>query len=371
MKRTFFIFGRTPRLALLELQALYPNASLILPDIAFVPEKVHAQDALHILGGTVKVAEELDCVSTIDASLLFEMLLPFVSEGKIVFGMSGYGNFHIPPSYFSTIKKLFLERNINVRYVEAKHQEALGSVVVAKQHLTELIIIAAGKEYYLGVTQAVQDFEDWNTRDSARPASDPHRGMLPPKVARMIVNIAIAGMNTPVVLDPFCGVGTIIAEALMQHVHAIGVDISEAQIIKAQKNIDWLRAHYGLLHLEAPRILVGDATHISELLPKNSVDAIVTEPFMGNQKETLNVHNTLKGLEKLYIGCLRDWTTVVKPGGRVVMATPAYITDRGIRTVKKVVDRCEILGYTLLAGPIEYSRQNAAVRREFYIFEKK
>ena len=39
--------------------------------------------------------------------------------------------------------------------------------------------------------------------------------------------------------------------------------------------------------------------------------------------------------------------------------------------MKNVVDRCEMLGYTTKAGPIEYSRPQAKVRREFYIFEKK
>ena len=82
------------------------------------------------------------------------------------------------------------------------------------------------------------------------------------------------------------------------------------------------------------------------------------------------VKNILKGLEKLYIGSLREWTNILKPGGKVVIAMPAYDIQRVVVRVKNVVDRCESLGYTLITGPIEYSRPHAVVRREFYIFQK-
>lgn len=380
MKRTFFILGRTPKLAILELQSLYPDAVLMTEDIAVVATAVDAKKVMDRLGGTVKIAEELSTVADISAEILFQALVPFVSEGKISFGLSGYGAAHIQPSIYASIKKLFLARGVNVRYVESKHNEALGSVVVTKQHLVELIIIASSDIYTIAHTTAVQDFEAWNTRDSARPASDPHRGMLPPKVARMIVNIALSGhIGTGTILDPFCGVGTVVGEALMIGATGVGFDILEEAVVKARKNIAWLRAESGLLQTKDVRIDVGDATHVSELLPPSSVDAIVTEPFMGEQMKLVEgekipssrAKNIIKGLQKLYIGCLKEWAKILVPGGRVVMAMPSYMTDRGPMVVKNVVDRCEILGYTHLAGPIEYSRPQAIVRREFYIFQKK
>jgi len=83
------------------------------------------------------------------------------------------------------------------------------------------------------------------------------------------------------------------------------------------------------------------------------------------------VKNILKGLEKLYIGSLKEWVGLLKPRARVVIAMPAYVTPSGVFRVKNVVDRCERDGYTLLTGPIGYSRPQAVVRREFYIFQKK
>ena len=238
----------------------------------------------------------------------------------------------------------------------------------------------------VGVTRAVQDFEDWNKRDFGRPAPDPKHGMLPPKVARMIVNIALprqAGQGklsyTPTLLDPFCGVGTILAEGLFRVANVVGSDLSPDAVSRTEKNLAWLRREYPKVAPFYTKAFVADATHLRDTVPAHSVDAIVTEPYMGeliDEKDRMHltpdrVKHTLKGLEKLYIGSLREWATLVKPGGRVVMAIPAYVTPRGIMRVKNVIDRCEILGYTLLTGPIEYSRPQAIVKREFYVFQKK
>ena len=121
-----------------------------------------------------------------------------------------------------------------------------------------------------------------------------------------------------------------------------------------------------------------DATHISERIT-SPIHAIVTEPYMGDTNassygkviELKKAKNIVKGLEKLYIGCLREWIRILIKGGVVVIALPQYVIGKETVFVKKVIDRCENLGYTLLVGPIEYGRPDAVVRREFYIFQKK
>ena len=86
--------------------------------------------------------------------------------------------------------------------------------------------------------------------------------------------------------------------------------------------------------------------------------------------EPSRIRNIIKGLEKLYIGCLRDWVHVLVPKGKIIIALPAYAISGRIYFVKKVIDMCENLGYTIVDGPIEYSRPQAVVKRQFYIFQK-
>ena len=83
------------------------------------------------------------------------------------------------------------------------------------------------------------------------------------------------------------------------------------------------------------------------------------------------IKNAVKGLEKLYIGCLREWHALLKPHGVVVMALPDIVLANTKYSVKNVIDRCETLGYTTEQGPLPYSRPNAVVRRMFYKFIKR
>jgi len=382
MKRFLFILGRTPELGFLELQSLYPSITRLSAGIAVLDGDVDAKAAMMQLGGTIKIAQMIGEVSEIQTEQLVDVLVPLSHEGKIVFGVSVYGDpTKVSASVLRALKNELVNRNIVTRYIEAKHESTLSSVVVTKQHAVDLVIVVHNGVYILAHTIAVQDFEDWNVRDFGRPAADPKRGMLPPKVARMIVNIAgsteTSGKRT--LLDPFCGVGTILGEALLADWNVVGSDIDPVAIVKTEKNLAWLRSQYGLLQRKVPALFTVDATHISTVQKSDSVDAIVTEPFMGDPsfggKHATVTHelvkNTLKGLEKLYIGCLREWTHVLKSGGQIVIALPEYSVQGRVLTVKSIVDRCESLGYTLVAGPIEYSRPQAMVRRQFFVFKKK
>ncbi|MBP9814548.1 hypothetical protein KBC80_05190 [Candidatus Woesebacteria bacterium] len=382
MKRFLFILGRTPELGFLELQSLYPRITRLSAGIAILDGDVDAKAAMMQLGGTIKIAQMIGEVSEIQTEQLVDVLVPLSHEGKIVFGVSVYGDpTKVSASVLRALKNELVNRNIVTRYIEAKHESTLSSVVVTKQHAVDLVIVVHNGGYILAHTVAVQDFEDWNVRDFGRPAADPKRGMLPPKVARMIVNIAgsteTSGKRT--LLDPFCGVGTILGEALLADWNVVGSDIDPVAIVKTEKNLAWLRSQYGLLQRKVPALFTVDATHISTVQKSDSVDAIVTEPFMGDPsfggKHATVTHelvkNTLKGLEKLYIGCLREWTHVLKSGGQIVIALPEYSVQGRVLTVKSIVDRCESLGYTLVAGPIEYSRPQAMVRRQFFVFKKK
>lgn len=383
MKQTVFIFGRTPHLSFLELQSFYPEAVRILDSVALVTKAVDASEMIHLLGGTVKIVELAASMPKLDTEVLLSELAAHAENGHLTFGISTYGKAHMETSVLAVFKKQLAARGISARYVETKEHETLSSVVVSKQQIKELVVIGTETGYLIGVTRAVQDFEDWNTRDFGRPEPDPKAGMLPPKVARMIVNVALAGNSLapdhhPMLLDPFCGVGTILAEALLRGANTVGSDISETAVAHAKKNLEWLRHTYPAATPLYANVIVSDATHLSTHLTPGSIDAIATEPFMGDTVDSKDaaaltperVKNILKGLEKLYIGALREWVNLLKPGARIVMAMPSYMVNGRVLRVKKVVDRCESLGYTLLTGPIEYGRPQAVVRREFYIFQK-
>jgi tRNA G10 N-methylase Trm11 len=367
MTSYLFILGRTPLLAFLELKTFLPDATLIGEGVAIAANTV----PIDKLGGTVKIAEIIGHTELLTP----EALAPYVDSQ--IFGFSFYPTTLKPSrTLLEGIKTILVRGGRHVRFVESRNGSQLSSVVIQKQQVQEYMIVKQHDGYYVGKTIDVQPFEDWNRRDYGRPYADPKAGMLPPKVSRMVVNIADRSrdvsqpLSQKTLLDPFCGMGTILAEALVMGWNVVGSDQSSEVLDKCRVNLRWLTEKRLAADGVTYRLQSSDAVHVSDLIDKESIDAIATEPFMGPPK-IADAKNIIKGLEKLYIGCLRDWRVVLKPQGMVMMALPMYELGGKIYFVKKVIDMCETLGYTIVTGPIEYSRPQAIVKRTFYLFQKK
>lgn len=379
MKQYLFLSGRTPDLASLELRSVATDIAItaITPSVLEVPlETEQAHQLFKRLGGMIRLAESLATIDKLTAEIIAEHINASADVSKITFGISSTDpGQHISPDLLRGIKDILHSRGISSRFVQATHDSMLSSVVIQSQSLIEFIVIPTAAGIRLARTIAVQDYEEWNKRDYDRPRSDPKAGMLPPKVARMAVNIAVGSSpEGKILVDPFCGMGTVLAESCMLGCEAVGIDIVDTAVSGATQNLAWLAKTYGIAI--KTRVEIGDATHLSDILNPGSVDVIVTEPFMGSTKYANEqpspdkIKDVVKGLERLYIGCLKDWWQVLKPGGVVVMALPEYTVNKRQYFVKKIVDSCENFGYTILAGPIEYSRPQAVVKRLFYKFQR-
>jgi tRNA G10 N-methylase Trm11 len=360
-----YIFGRTPELAFVELHTFLSDVMRVGDGVAISEHVV----PINKLGGTIKIAHVIGNVTSPTA----ESLAPFIDSST--FGLSNYKSSR---TLLEGIKKILSETGKHVRFVESKNGNELSSVVIQKQHVQDYVLVQTKDGYLVGKTIEVQPFEEWNARDYGRPYADPKAGMLPPKVSRMVVNIAdrrrnaAQSLSQKTLLDPFCGMGTILSEALVMGWNVVGGDQSADVVEKARKNLKWLMEKHSDLGVTY-RLNVVDAVHVSGVVDKESIDAIVTEPYLGNASikyQVSSIKNTIKGLEKLYIGCLREWVKILKPQGVVMMALPMYQVEGKTYFVKKVIDMCETLGYTIETGPIEYSRPGATVKRMFYLFQK-
>lgn len=338
-----FVLGNAPELAEEELAAIYPN--------------------YQISGGIIKVAE------IFDDDIVSQLAKDRKPGDRINFGFSG------DQSDPKAVKRQLEEKGFKARFVLPQDGVELSSVVVAKQKVQEI--------YSVGNLRAktvwVQDFESWDKRDYGRPQAQGHIGMLPPKVARMMVNIGIRGQGSGVrLLDPFCGVGTILAEGLVVGAKVIGSDFDARQIQRTKENLEWLAKEYSL-QTTSYRLLQTDARTISTKLSEK-VDAIVTEPDLGPTNPATitskisQVNNKLLGL---YLDCLSNWRNILKIGGRVVIAIPSYIIRDNSLQIREdshvlhdLIDKAKIMGYSLVSGPFPYFRRQATVRRNICVFSK-
>jgi tRNA G10 N-methylase Trm11 len=105
-------------------------------------------------------------------------------------------------------------------------------------------------------------------------------------------------------LDPFCGVGTILQEALLEGVATVGIDVNSWCVKAAEENLEWIAREYELQGADF-RVLQGDIGRLAEKVGLETVNCIVSEPDLGpalKQFPTSRIHKRL--LKNLNL-CLR------------------------------------------------------------------
>jgi len=333
----FFALGNNPTLSIAELSAVLRFQNMILTKNILIADtdEIDAVELIKRFGGTIKIGTVLEEVS--DRNKLLQSILKIITpatEGKYKFGLSYYGDkkFNDKPIGME-IKKFLKEQGISCRWVISK-EKVLSSVVVEQNKLTgkgdEIVLIEHGKNIFLGKTLAVQPFKELSFRDYGRPGRDDESGMLPPKLAQIMINLTKTrdSIKNITLLDPFCGSGTVLTEAiLVGYQNLIGSDLSAKAIADTKTNIEWVKDTYRF-NIPPYELVNESATTISKKIKANSIDAIVTEPFLGPQRGHLDIKKISRELETLYNQALNEFKKILKPNGTIVMLWPVFMTSR-------------------------------------------
>jgi tRNA G10 N-methylase Trm11 len=257
----------------------------------------------------------------------------------------------------------------------------------------EICILAAKEKIYTAKTLSVQDFEDYGRRDYQRPVRDEKQGIIPPKVAQIMLNLSGA-KSGQAVLDPFCGIGTLVQEGLLLGFRMLGSDINKFAIKGSQQNLEWFRNRYkiapGKYSLETADASSGLAKLILD--SGQEISAIVTESTLGPVYSEFptpqEIEKNFADLLALYKKVFAEFAKFLKPKSRVVMCIPAYRRGRDNYICFPSLDWALDLGYNikdlvphLVAKRLKflqlterktaiYDRKDQVVAREIVIFEK-
>lgn len=338
------------------------------------------------LGGTIKIVKVLGEFAEEPVAELLQHTAQATNK-KFHFGFSIYSTDpaismstqkyrQILRSLGTSLKKSFKQSGRSARFVESR-DTVLSSVIVQKEHLLPNdggveIVLFKGKNYLrYGQTLVVQPFADFSRRDYGRPGRDAKSGMLPPKVARLMLNIASPVKNS-VILDPFCGSGTIITEALLLNCNnIIASDISPAAIADTKQNIAWLRTQKNsrISPNSQVRLLAKPAQQLLTLLGHESVHLIVTEGDLGPTTPA-NTEAARAKMQKFYENILPTLTQLLKPYGRIVIALPAWTQDARVITLKlnRLWTKLDLSPFD---KPLFYGRPTARVLRHIHFLTKK
>ncbi|MBR2725300.1 hypothetical protein IKE97_01475 [Candidatus Saccharibacteria bacterium] len=342
------------------------------------------------LGGCLKLAVELE-----EKPLDFLQKLP---EGKITVGVSDYSKGASKKTAVQEalkLKKILVRHGRSVRVVENK-EATLSTATSLHNGLSgknerKVELIKLDDDWYKVI--GVQDIDAYRRRDQARPARDAKVGMLPPKLAQILINLCGPLKPDAVVLDPFCGTGVVLQEALLMGYRAYGTDVNERMVEYATKNLNWLfssRSHSrpssrgSFEHARSDsqcsennqfQIICGDATRFQWQQP---IDAVACEGYLGKPFSKIPTEMELKEQKQecssIVIGFLKNLVGQIKKDTPVAVAVPAWLRENGEYERLDVVDEIEKLGYNVNNKSREgllYARAEQIVARDILILRKK
>ena len=312
------------------------------------------ENAFTKLGGIFKVSKSnTESIKDLDELnpeiLLSELLGNQLNNRKLIWGLSIYSNKEhdlneinktITESFKKALVALGADRNKLIRSTFARF-EGVSALEIPSREVTnrllppsgaELIVIKSENRIHIAQTFRCIDHLDFRNKDFLRPHQNSEVSM-PPRLARILVNLS-GITKSEVILDPFCGAGTILLEAIDLRYNIIGIDIEPEQISKANSNIRWFSKYRKIsLSKSEPKIFVGDSRKLESYFKEDSIDRIVTEPILLPLLKKLpsneNASKMLKKSASTYFDALRSMVKVLKPKGRIIMVAPEIKTLDG------------------------------------------
>jgi len=360
------ILGRQPKISLAELESQFSSVKYLGGFLATFENDTEPEIAM--LGGTVKLARPLDGGPE-------KFLLELDFDGKYVIGVSDYSKGATRRSAQGLalkIKRVLRNHGKSVRVLENK-DAVLSTATVFHSQLGEkpghFELILAEKKWYVGIS--VQNINAYRDRDQNRPARDAKNGMLPPKLAQILINLCGPLKPGATVLDPFCGTGVVLQEAILMGYKAYGTDASERIVEFAKKNLEWLgKGEY--------KLDVGDA---QDFIWEQPIDAVAFEGYLGppmsQPPADIKMKSVMADIYPLYYHTLRNLSSQLKSGTPVVMAVPAWLRPDGHYERLNLLDEIHDMGYNVMKyrtsgqEDLLYHRDGQIVAREIIVLRKK
>lgn len=389
------IAGRQPLISLAEIQALYDKAArLVGKKLVFFEINEDGEENIspdvNRLGGSLKLGRFFDT----DFSKLAIFLATAHPEGKITLGISDFSK--QKKSGLAKQKSMELKRNLakmgrSVRVITSNEPE-ISSATAHHNQLGEKAgcfeIFLIDREIYLSL--GTQNITAYTERDQARPARDAKVGMLPPKLAQILINLCGKLPEEARVLDPFCGTGVVLQEAAIMGYVPYGTDLNERMVEYSKKNLSWLfnernQKRFKILPdliLKKDQILnaisVGDATSFTW---EGEIDAVAFEGYLGAPMSKSPVDIKFKTekakCREIAMGFLKNITPQIKSGTPVVMALPAWLRENGKYAGLNILDEIQEMGYNfekfqdLSQSDLLYYREGQIVAREIIVIRKR
>ena len=430
------LLGRQPEISLAELAAVFgvDNVTRISQQFAKVQT---AQFDITTLGGTIrcaKVITELPASRTDKASLLAASR--FITQHyqakwahsphKITLGLSAYdlavGARDVQKT--GLILKSSLKKSDTSLRLIPNDQPALSTATAHNNKLgnspykVELLLVkTTDRRLIIAESRGVQNITAYTRRDRHRPKRDAFVGMLPPKLAQIMLNLALgagsltgqrshdnsvtgsasslsdksmilrtalpdafdleemAGSRPAVtILDPFCGTGTVLQEALLAGYDVVGTDLSQKMVDYTTENLSWLQSTFTASSRPIGHIIdIHQADATTHRWPDSQhLAAVVCETYLGQPFSAPPAPQKLAEVagncNHIITGFLANIRLQLAPNTPLCIAVPAWYDASGQAAHLPLIKNLQQLGYYQLNHtPLIYRRPDQIVARELLV----
>ncbi len=377
---TLAFLGHQPQISLAELKAVTHPDNILSHDteIALLRKAPLEPD---LMGGLVKMAVVFaitDSPKNIKETLKSHCLATVkkLKTGKITFGVSAYNLKYAPFSLRELnffLKDVFKSQGRNARSILNDNQPLSPTQIfyhrLYLKNKFEICLWQFGKKIYLAQTVWVQNIETYREKDMSRE-KNLRAGIMSPKLAQIMLNL-VATSSDDVVLDPFCGSGIILQEAILRNFKVIGSDLDYQQVKICLNNLKSFSKSKNKDLSNLLDLSTADATN--HKWPAK-IDLVVSETNLGPPLNRFASPQELKPiklrLEKLLKEFLTNLAPQLKNSSRLCLAVPAWPQKNETHLTLNVVDCLEDLGYALVDCELIYRRPKQFVGRQFIVLKK-
>ncbi len=382
--RYLFVLGRNIELSVEEIKAFlekegirFKIISIIKNGILIDAERI-LRGVVDKLGGTISVGEVITTGST-------EKILADLDSKPIYNVRKNKLNYVIHDFNGKDFERIsfYLKNRFRREELKATEKNLTGRIKLQTgKEIPKVSSSLIDEQYFVfadnfGKIMEETDYEKIEKRDMGKPARRSELS-ISPRLAKILINLSKVRQGE-ILLDPFCGVGTILQEALLQDVRVIGIDKDRKAADAAGLNLKWFD-----FPKEKYQLINGDSSKIN--LP-NIVNAIATEPDLGELQKKMPTEQKameiIKGFENLIVSVIKNLkknvrqkaeplansspTSQVK--GRIVFTAPLILAGkkRVSANFKSIALKTNL---NIVKGfPIDEFREDSIVGRSVVVLE--
>lgn len=211
------------------------------------------------------------------------------------------------------------------------------------------------RSVYLGIANQNYDNTDVKKRDMQKPFRRESLA-ISPRLSKILINLSGAKPHD-LLLDPFCGVGGILQEALMKKINVYGIDKDKQATEDAEKNLQWLSKNYEIKN----KYTIENKD--SRKTPDLQFTAIATETPLGkilrekpSEKEAKQI---ILDFEAYIIPILKRLKKIKKPSAKIAITFPVIQTFH--TNAHKIAEKT---GLKIYLNPIKESRPDQNISRD-------